>query len=169
METFYFLAILIITMLIHFALFALNQFDRKKKQEKAMIENAGLILDKLDKMKRTGGNKMNEDMKKLAKYLAGKIESAKEEIIDTIEENFESLSEDLSEEDTELEDKDKDFEDDNPFDELDEEPDEEEKEEKPKKEMPESMDITKRQIKNEMEVPEPTKKKKGLFRIGGKK
>ena len=42
----YIIVISIITILIHFILYALSQFDRKKKQELKMIENAAHILNK---------------------------------------------------------------------------------------------------------------------------
>ena len=153
---------LLITLFLHFIIYILKQNDRKKEQENLMIQNAVLILEKLDKIKSYGGYKMNEDIKKLAKYLAGKIDEAKEDILAEIESRFEELAE-TSIEEAKEEIMDTDFKDEFEVEpEEQEEPEDKERAQKVK----DIFDVSKRQIKTVPEE-EPKKKKRGLF--GGKK
>lgn len=161
LEIAYFIAVAIITFLIHFILYALSQFDRKKKQEKLMIENAALILDKIDQIKEPlGGLKMDKDLKKVAMHLSKKLD----DVIDRLEELEGRFDEMEGEEEPEEE-----FEDDeSPFD--DEEEDAPEAKLEPP-EPPKPLDIRKRQIKysEQPEEEEKPKRKKGLFGLGKQK
>lgn len=148
----YVVSIAIITVLVHLLIYALRNFERKKREQDNSINNIAKILNKLE----DGGNTMDEDLKKLAKYLAGKIEDAKEDMlarIDELEEELINSSEPEDEEDEDLEDE---------FDEL-----EDEEEEKPKKKIPNKIDISKRQAVTEPEPEKPKKEKRSLF--GNKK
>ncbi len=51
MSVFYIVGAIVITFLINFLLYVLYRFDEKKTQEKRMIKNAVLILNKLDRRK----------------------------------------------------------------------------------------------------------------------
>ena len=159
MVDFYLITIVSVTLLIHFILFILGRYDKKKKQEQLMIENAAIILDKIDNLKLRGGKKMDEDLKKLAKYFAKKIEEtnnkideAKEEIIDEINTRFEEFGEGETPEEEIIDD----FE--------PEATDEIEEESQPEKPVPESLDVKKRQQTTQQATnEEDPKKKRGLF------
>jgi len=86
----YVISIGIITVLAHFLIYVLKHFDRKKYEEKRIVDNIATILSKIEEP--NGGKNMNEDMKKLAKYLANKIEECKEEMLSRLDELEESIA-----------------------------------------------------------------------------
>ena len=142
-----------ITVLIHFILYALRNFDRKKKQEKIMIENAAIILNKLDKIKNQplGGIRMDKDIKAVGNFLSKKLDN----ILEEMNSRFDDLEEQTESE--EIEEFEEEFEEEEnlPFD-----------IEPPQPKNDQRSGLGKRQIPNETRQEE---KKKGLFRIGGKK
>ena len=154
-----------ITLLIHFLIYVLYQFDKKKNMVATMLDNATGIMDKLDSIKEyNGGNKMDETEKKAVKYLGAKLDKISD-ALESIDERLEDLQEQLSEnepiDETEINDTVEESE----FDDAFEEDEPEDEVPKPPKEhkVPESFDITKRQLTTEKEEP---KKKKGFFRKG---
>lgn len=170
----------IITILVHLLIYAIQNFERKKKEEQNAINNIALILNKLDSFESNGG-KMQEETKKLARYLAKKIDDkvdeAKEEILEKLEEMIEMIYEaEPEKEDDEFGESDEE----NPFDLEDEPPAPE-----PPRPVPPALDVSKRRMdyveeevkkrlkdevekeKKEWEKGQKKEKKKGLF--GGKK
>lgn len=93
-------------------MFIIYQKKRYKRMEENLHKNAMEVISKMDYLeeilKGSGGKKMDVDLKKVAKFLAKKIEEAKEDILvridDLAEENKEEEAakpeEDLGEEES---------------------------------------------------------------------
>jgi len=124
-----------------------------------MVNNAALILDKLDKKKQIGGKRMDKDLKSVAKFLATKIDRAKEEILEELDNKIEELIENSTESEEEVEGAELEENYDDELEAFEENEDEAQIPEQPK--IPNSLDISKRQIKNEDRETKETKK--GLF------
>lgn len=71
------------------------QKKKHKQLEENLLKNAIQLVKKMDELEENlmskGGSTMNEDMKKLAAYLAGKIEKAKEEILEQLDGSTEEV------------------------------------------------------------------------------
>lgn len=176
----YVLSFGIITLLVLFLIYSIRNFDRKKKEEAKAINNIALILNKLDTM--DNGGKMQQDIKKLAKYLGDKldnIEESQQELLETQQEILERIESTLGEK--EIDDDEGEFgnegeEEANPFDVEEDEIKVETTEKKIKSGIPPALDPEKRKmdyIEEEIQKrvaqvvekggKEVKKEKKGLF------
>lgn len=87
----------ILFLFVQILIIALYQRSKYKKLEDNLMKNAIQLVEKMDiieeKITNTGENNMDKDIKKLASYLSGKINAAKEEIIEKIDSLVEETEE----------------------------------------------------------------------------